>query len=171
MMEFKINSIESDIEKLLSRVFEMYVKEGTVNLSVECANDAHRSGKSISVIPRRLGAAPIIAYCENGGAVIYLTIGRNTSLELALEGNSYTNLKGAEELIAITKAVIEGRFEEDIWIRDSKIVKSVGRIFIDAGRPITITNSYFLTNPFVSLEKEVCMYLPYRQRKEFLIDS
>jgi hypothetical protein len=51
--------------------------------------------------------------------------------------------------------------EETIWTRDSTIIKSAAKIFIDNGPPITIKTSQ-LSNPFSNLLKEEHKYLPYR---------
>lgn len=161
-MKLNINTIESDLENLMRRLFESELRDREITLAVESVDDKQRSSRSIAIIPTRLGCAPIIVFCENGGAIIYLTIGRDTSLEVPLDGKRYTNLAGIEELIALIQAVAAGRFEEDIWMKGSKIVRSSAKIFLDNALPITIKNSS-LINLFSTLEKREYKYLPYHE--------
>lgn len=152
-------TIEKDLETLLRRFFEAEIARGIVTLNVELSQ-GQPSGKSISVQPSRSGAAPLVAFCENGGEIIYLTLGQNTPMEVPVEGKRYTEFENAAELIALLKAVATGKFEETLWLKDSEIVRSTGRIIIQDGSVIKIKASR-LSNPFVSLEKRVCRYLPY----------
>lgn len=160
MIELDPNSIEDGLEILFRRLFEHELKAKDVSLMVEFVKDGETSGKNITLTPRRAGSAPIGAFCENGGEIIYLTVGQNTPLEVPVSGQRYTQFANAEELIALVQAVAAGRMEETIWTREANIVKSVGKIFVDNDRPITIKSST-LSNPFVSLKKKEYKYLPY----------
>lgn len=151
-------TIETDLERLLRVWFESELRDGIVRFIVESREP--EPGTSISVIPTREGCAPIVAFCENGGEIIYLTVGKNTVLEVPLEGRRYTKFENAGELAAIIQAVVAGRIEEILWTRDSTIVKSRATVFPDSGSPLII-KSYEASNPFSSLLKEEHKYLPY----------
>ncbi len=93
-MKLNVNTLELALESLLGRLFEKNLVDGSVTLVVELTNSKQGSGKSILVKPTRLGCAPIIAFCENGSEIIYLTVGQNISLEVPLDGKRYTTLEG-----------------------------------------------------------------------------
>lgn len=160
-MELHVDTVERDLEEAFRVLLRDNLSGGDVSLSVAPVRDAEVSGKNITAMPGKPERAPINAFCENGGGVVYLTVGQNTPLEVPLEGRRYTDFAGGEELIALIKAVIAGRFEEDVWTSDSRIIKSEGRIFIDAERPVTIKNSPLFFNPFRSLTKQEYKYQPY----------
>lgn len=61
----------------------------------------------------------------------------------------------------VVQAVAAGRITETIWTRGTKTVKSIGKLFIDNGPPLTLKSST-LTNPFVSLRKKEYEYLSYK---------
>ncbi len=162
MKEIKLRSgtLESDLEDLLRQVFESEISSGDCRLIVESTRKGKDSGKSVSIEPTSHDCAQIIAFAENDGEIVYLTIGQNTVLEMPIHGGRYTNFEGAEELTRLVQAVGAGRFEETLWLKDSEIVKSVGTIFIGEGKRIEIRTSR-LRNPFVRLSEKVVKYSPY----------
>ena len=155
-------TIEDDLEGLFRQVFASEIADGNITLTTQSPPNKEPSGKIISIHPSRPGCAQITAFCENGGAIIYLTIGENTPLEVPVEGEDYTESKGAEEIITLVRTVAAGRFEETVWVRGSQVVRSVGRLFIDADRPIKIVDCE-LSKLFGVLfsRKQVHEYLPY----------
>jgi len=94
------------------------------------------------------------------GDWIYASIGKNTSMEFFQTWQKEE--KALEDLKAVTRAVIDGNFSEDIWSLDGKIVKSSGVFEID-GKKRRAGSSRLFFNPFRRTERQHFDYEPYSQ--------
>jgi len=72
---------------------------------------------------------------------VYLTLGKGTVFELPLKGKRYTNLPFFEELEAICKAVVLGKFEEGVSFVQDTVSSATGAVIIE-GRKDMITDSW-----------------------------
>ncbi len=156
-MSISIENIEFELTNLLNEELNHLVKEGKAIINTQ----PEGNGFSFSLTPFDNRHASIYAFYENGGIIVYLTVGYNTVLEVPIEGKGYTNISGQEELLSIIRAVVNQGFEETIYENKGKIVKSVGKLFIkNETEPITMKNST-LHNPFSRMSIIVKKYIPY----------
>ena len=91
---------------------------------------------------------------------IYLLVGRNTSLEFFLSWQKEE--QALARLKEVSRAVIEGKFREDIWTVHGKVVKSRG-IFEIGGRAQQMGGFRTIFNPLLRKQKEHYDYSPYMQ--------
>jgi len=66
-----------------------------------------------------------------------------------------------ENLRKISRAIVEGKFSEDVWVLDGKIVKSFAVVEIE-GRKQRIGGFRSLYNPLRRKQKQHYDYAPYR---------
>jgi hypothetical protein len=97
-----------------------------VRLAVEHEKDA----VDAVVTPTEPEAAEIRVRAEATGWT-YLGLGRGTPLEFHPNGGSYLDAAAADEIRVICEAVVNGRFEELLWIRGDEVVKARSRIKLD----------------------------------------
>ena len=116
-------------------------------------------GEDIQLIPTNSNSAQI--YVHPMADWIYVLIGRNTSIELFLSWRKEE--QALERLKKISRAVIEGKFSEDVWMLDGKIVKSRGIIEID-GRMQRIGGFLTFFNLFRRRHRQHYDYSPYVQQ-------
>lgn len=156
-MSINIENIEFELTNLLNEELKHLVIEGKAAINAQ----PEGNGFSFSLIPFDKKHASIYAFYENGGIIVYLTIGGNTVLEVPIEGKGYTNISGEEELLSIIRTIVNQGFEETIWESKGKIVKSVAKLFVKGeNEPITI-KGFVLHNPFSRKSVIVNKYTPY----------
>lgn len=133
------------------------VPEGSASLRIEPNPEPVLGGTRIELIPAVSNAARIIAVVLNRG-VVYLTFGRATTLEVQVErGKSPADL--VEDIRVLCEAIIEGNFEEDVWLEGSRAFKCVGKVDV-GGRVITIRHRGSF-HPFGRTNKEHIDYSPF----------
>jgi len=128
--------------------------QGTAVLTRQASQD--HGGEDIELLPANPDSARI--YIHPTADWIYALIGRNTSMELFLRWQKEE--QALESLKEISRAVIEGKFSEDIWMLDGKVVRSSGTIEID-GRRKKIGRFLTFFNPLRRKQKQHFEYSPY----------
>lgn len=113
-----------------------------------------------TVLPTKRDAAQIRVRAEATGWT-YVGLGRATPLEFHPNGGSYLDAAAADEIRVICEAVVQGRFEELLWVRGDEVVKARSRIELDQK---VVRISYGLlwsTNLFKSTQKTRRRYVAY----------
>lgn len=124
-------SMERDVLDLVQRLFGKALADGDVELIVSSRD---QGGKIISMIAKKPLCAEISIFVEDGDPSIYLTVGYNTEFEITLRGSWNEDQKDVEDTIAIIEAVVAGRFEEILWKRQGRLVKSYGKLYVDSAQ-------------------------------------
>jgi hypothetical protein len=137
--------------ELLSRL-----PQGTAELTTQPSKDP-AGGEDIVVIPANPNSARICLH--PGGDIIYTAIGRHTTFELFVSSRKQEELE-LEDLRKVSRAVIDGKFSEDVWMVNGKIVKSTG-IFESDGEMKKIGGFRTFFNPFRRKQKQHFDYSPY----------
>ena len=114
-------------------------------------------GEDIVIIPANPNSAEISLH--PGGDIIYTAIGRHTTMELWVSTRKQEE-KELESLRKISKAVIDGKFREDVWMVNGKVVKSTGTFEID-DRMQKIGSFRTFFNPFRRKQRQHFDYSPY----------
>ena len=129
---------------------------GTAVLKRQPSGDA--GGEDIEFVPANSNSAQI--YVHPMAEWISLLVGRNTSLEFFLSWQKEE--QALASLKEVSRAVIEGKFSEDIWTAGGKVVKSRGIFEID-GRMQKMGFVVYLAffNPFSRKRRQHVDYLPY----------
>jgi hypothetical protein len=130
--------------------------EGTAVLARQRSKDP-AGGEDIERTPANPNSARISLH--PAGDIIYAAIGRNTTIELFVSSRKQERQE-RENLRKISRAVIEGKFSEDVWILDGKIVRSSGIVETD-GRTQKIGGFFGLFNPLRRKQKQRYDYAPY----------
>jgi hypothetical protein len=147
---------------LEDEIFELYRKllsglpQGTAMLTRQRSKDP-AGGEDIEIIPANPDSARISHH--PGVDVIYSSIGRHTSMEFWVRSRKQEEQE-LENLRKISRAVIEGRFSEDVWTANGKIVKSRAIIETD-GRVEGIGGFLTIFNPLRRKQKQHFEYAPY----------
>ena len=129
---------------------------GTAVLTRQPSSDA--GGEEIELIPANSNSARI--YVHPMTDWIYLLVGRNTSMEFFLRWRKEE--QALASLKEVSRAVIEGKFSEDIWTVDGKVVKSRG-IFEIGGRAQKMGGFLTIFNPLLRKQRQHYDYSPYMQ--------
>ncbi len=116
-------------------------------------------GEDIVITPGNPNSAEI--YLHPAGDIIYTAIGRHTTFELWVSSRKEEELE-LGNLRKISRAVIDGKFSEDVWMVNGKIVKSTG-IFESDGRMKKIGDFLTFSNPFRRKQRQHFDYSPYVQ--------
>lgn len=101
--------------------------QGTAVLMRQPSRDP-AGGEDIAITPADPNSAQICLHPL--GDIIYSSFGRHTSMEFWVSTQKQ-EAQELESLRKISRAVIDGKFSEDVWMLDGKIVKSSGIIEID----------------------------------------
>jgi hypothetical protein len=99
--------------------------EGVALLTRQPSKDS--GGLDIELIPANSTSARI--YVHPMADWIYASMGQNTSMEFFISWQKEEQALGS--LKEVARAVIEGKFSEDVWMLDGEIVKSSGTFEID----------------------------------------
>lgn len=116
---------------LEDEIYDFYRKllsslpEGTAVLTRHPSKDP--GGEDIELVPANSNSARI--YVHPMADWIYASMGQSTSMEFFVSWKKET--QALESLKEFSRAVIDGKFSEDIWTLDGKIVKSAGTFVID----------------------------------------
>lgn len=157
MISIDLEWIETELPKLLAREFDMELLKAKAEVNV---NQEER-GASISITPFDDHHASVYIFYENAGAIVYLTVGQNTVLEVPIKGHGYTDKSDEDELLSILHAAINRGFEETVWEIDGNIVRSEAELIIAGeANPLKIISSS-LYNPFRKKKVIVKRYVPY----------
>jgi hypothetical protein len=113
-------------------------------------------GEDIEITPANSNSARI--YVHPMGDWIYASMGQSTSMEFFVSWKKET--QALESLKEVSRAVIDGKFSEDIWMLDGKIVKSAGTFVID-GKMRKMGGFRTFFNPLRRKQKQHFDYLPY----------
>jgi hypothetical protein len=156
-MAIEADNIEDGVTSILIKELNIPCLEAKACVTFQREGD----GQNFSVVPFDSRYPCIYLYYQNGEAIVFLTIGENTLLEIPLDGNGYTDKLDEYELITIIRTIVTEGFEEKIWKVGDKIVKSVARLFLDdSNKPTTIKTSSFY-NPFARKVIVTNTYLNY----------
>ncbi len=149
---------------LEDEVFELYRKllsglpQGTAVLTRQRSKDP-AGGVDIELIPANPDSARISHH--PGVDVIYSSIGRHTSMEFWVSSRKQEELE-LENLRKISRAVIEGKFSEEVWKVNGKVVKSRATIEIEIdGKMEGISGFLTFFNPLRRKQKQHFDYAPY----------
>ena len=150
------SQLETEVVNLFRELTES-LPPGCASLKVEPSLEPLVGGTQIELIPAVPGAARILAVATGRG-VVYLTFGRATPFEAQVErGTSPSTL--IEGIKPICKAVIEGKFQEDLWLAGPRAFKSIGKLNI-GGKVVTIRYRGSF-HPFNKTKKEHVNYVPF----------
>jgi hypothetical protein len=147
---------------LEDEIYDLYRKllsdlpQGTAVLTRHRSKDP-AGGEDIEVIPANPGSARISHHLGND--VIYTSIGRHTAMEFWVSSRRQEEQE-LEQLRRISRAVIEGKFREDVWKVNGKVVKSRAIIEID-GRREGIGGFLTFFNPLRRKQRQHFEYAPY----------
>jgi hypothetical protein len=147
---------------LEDEIYELYRKlladlpQGIAVLTRQRSKDP-AGGEDIMIAPANPNSARISHH--PGVDVIYSFIGRHTSIEFWVRSPKQEEQE-LEKLRKISRAVIEGKFSEDIWMLDGKIVRSRATIEID-GRAQGVGAFLTFSNPLRRKQKWHFDYAPY----------
>ncbi len=109
-------------------IYELYrdllsgLPQGTATLARQPSEDP-AGGEDIVITPANPTSAQITLHPS--GDIIYTAIGRHTTFELWVSSRKQEELE-LENLRNLSRAVIDGKFSEDIWMVNGEIVKSKG---------------------------------------------
>jgi hypothetical protein len=148
-------------------IYELYrellsgMPHGTAALARKPSNDP-AGGEDIVITPANPNSADISLH--PGGNIIYTAIGRHTTFELFV-GSPKQEERELESLRKISRAVVDGKFSEDVWMVNGKIMKSQGLIETD-GRIQKIGVSLTFFNPLRRKQKQHFDYAPYTKPME-----
>jgi hypothetical protein len=157
-----LRNLEADLESWLRNLLRELLTQGLARLEVERRSGGRGSGTSYSIIPASSEAAAIVIYVENDVDQYDLFVGRGTPFEIPVSEGRYTlDLEGLAEVGAIIGAVVEGRFEETLWLVRDEVVKSVGRVLL-SGRWFEIRATHSWKGIWPVKRREVRRYAPYR---------
>jgi hypothetical protein len=148
-------TIGDEVYELL-RELSSALPDGTAVLTRQRSKDP-AGGEDIKLTPADPSSARISLH--PAGDIIYAAIGRNTTMEFFVSSRRQEERELAN-LRKISRAVIEGKFSEDVWILDGKIVKSSGVVETD-GRRQRIGRFLNLFNPLRRKQKNHYDYAPY----------
>lgn len=116
-------------------------------------------GKSVSVFPHETSCVPFSVYGEDGDHWVYVTVGRNTKLEIPLKGQCYTRLEGTREFFEVVSSLISVGFEETVRTdTDGRIVASAATLFVD-GRRVKVRS--LTLRSILGRSAETTRYVPY----------
>jgi hypothetical protein len=147
---------------LADEIFELYrellsdLPPGTASLTRQRSRDP-AGGEDIDVTPTNPNSAQISHHPL--GDVIYSSVGRHTTTEFWV-GSRKQEEQELENLRKISRAVIEGKFSEDVWTLDDKVVKSRATIQID-GKMRGIGAFVTFSNPLRRKQRQHFDYAPY----------
>ena len=148
-------TLEDEIYVLYSKLLAD-LPQGTAVLTRQRSKDP-AGGEDIELIPANPDSARISHH--PGVDVIYSSIGRHTSMEFWVSSRKQEEQE-LENLHKISRAVIEGRFSEEVWKVNGKVVKSRATIEID-GRMEGIGGFLTFFNPLRRKQKQHFDYAPY----------
>ena len=153
-----VAAAETNVEEELIGLFDQLVDSmpvGKASVHIKRPPQIQREGVSISMIPANPAAAQIVADAAPGWPIISLVLGRSTFVEVLPE----RNMTRIEQVREMCDAVIQGRFEEDLTLVGSEVVKCVGTIEIQGKRRVfRYFGKYFL---FKKKQKQHLAYSPY----------
>jgi hypothetical protein len=118
-------------------------------------------GEDIVIRPANPNSAEICLHPM--GDILYTAVGRHTSMELWVSSRKQEEQE-LKTLRDISLAVIDGKFSEDVWTVNDKVVKSQG-IFEIGGRMQKMGIGVYLGffNPFCRKRRRHFDYSPYVQ--------
>ena len=132
---------------------------GTATLKVETGLKNAPNGTRLEVTPSVGQAARMVAMVLDRGT-IFLTFGRAASFEFQVECGDSIEASPFEEIETLSRAVIEGKIEEELWVVGSQVFKGTARITLPTGtRTMHYRGSF---HPVEKTEKQQVKYLPYR---------
>lgn len=127
---------EEDLRKRYIQTLETLCKSlpaGCVSLQVD--ESIEKFGKQVTVVlvptnpdSARIHADLVVTY----GA--YLSFGRGAVFEIPLKGKRYTGLGFLAEVEALCKAVLQGRFEEDVVTVNGRVIGATGSVTLESGQ-------------------------------------
>jgi hypothetical protein len=145
-------------------IYELYrellsrLPQGAATLARQPSGDPS-GGEDIVVTPANSNSAAICLH--PGGDIIYTGIGRHTTMELWVSSRKYEEQE-LGKLQKISRAVIDGKFSEDVLMVNGKIVRSQGMFEID-GRMQKMGGFLTFFNPLRRKQWQHFDYAPYVQ--------
>jgi|HubBroStandDraft_2_1064218.scaffolds.fasta_scaffold05329_1 hypothetical protein len=147
---------------LADEIFELHRKllaelpPGTAALTRRPSSDP-AGGEDIDLTPANPNSARISHHPL--GDIIYSEIGRHTIMEFWV-GSRKREQQEFENMRRISRAVIDGKFSEDVWTVNDKIVKSRATIEVD-GKMEEIGAFLTLFNPLRRKQRKHIEYAPF----------
>jgi hypothetical protein len=145
---------EDNVVALLRELLSGYEPD-IASVTVEPSRDP-AGGEDINVTPLNPLSAPI--YVHVIGQYAYLCFGKNSRSEL-LADSPRSEIAALNTLRRMADAVIHGRFVEELWLIEGKIVKSLG--IFKLGDKTGKLRYWGVFNPFRAREKQRFNYQPY----------
>jgi hypothetical protein len=119
------DAVEDRLRSLVERL-----PPGTARLD----DESDGGGWTLRLVPARLGASLVEVRGVADGSVAWVTLGRDSTIEVQVHGWRPTEHESCVDAIeAICTAVAEGRFTETVWESDAGIVRSRGELQLPAG--------------------------------------
>jgi hypothetical protein len=149
------------LEEQIVSLFRELVKEcsqNSVSLRVQPNQEPTLKGTRLELTPTLSTAAKIVAVALDRG-VVYLTFGRATPFELQTENGSPGGPPPLAQIKALCSAVMQGKFEEKLWLVDSQVFKCTGKIAL--GDKVVTIHYRGSFHPFGKTKKEHIKYSPY----------
>jgi hypothetical protein len=146
-------SFERDVAEMLRNVVG-HLEPGIATLDLQPSRDP-AGGDDIQISPRNADSASIFVHVI--GDTAYMCLGRNSRSEV-LSGSSREK-EALQTILQMSMAVIDGRFSEDLWFLDDKIVKSVGTLKLEGKTGRLRYVGVF--NPLRAKQKQHYDYSPY----------
>ena len=105
-------------------------------------------------------AARIVANVEPDGGLVTLVFGGGSVFEVPSRGRRFTGGPFEDEIRTLCVAVVQGHFEETIWVKREEVVRAVGRLEV-GGRVVRSSWAELFPNIFFRGEKRVIHYEAY----------
>ena len=153
-VDYMTNTFENEVSEMY-RGLLCVLPEGVAKLAVGPSRDP-AGGEDIELTPTNLSSARISVHVA--GDMISLFMGRGTSTEVLVDSRRREE-QALEHLKEMSKAVIDGRFTEDVWVSHGKVVRAIGRLQL--GKGAKTLRFLGLYNPLGRSERYHYEYAPY----------
>jgi hypothetical protein len=136
--------LTEEVEKILEDLLSLCPTDAAT-LTRAPDPDAVVEAVIYSIRPKRADAAPIEVSVANHDEIIDLWVGDATGLEIDVTLKGWRDIGNdfRSELRALCLAVIDGRFDEEYWLHENEIVRSISR-FATPDKTVVARRSRFL---------------------------
>jgi hypothetical protein len=148
-----------DVEYVVRDAFAHEIEAGAV--SITYSETSVPLIQRLVITPASHESAPIAILWEPGVDMIYVSVGRNTSLEIDI-GRAGPG-SAAQYLHDISRAIADGKLEECVWMKHDAVIRSSATLWV-MGRPLRLHSVRLFWNPFrrPALVQRYKPYLPKR---------
>lgn len=160
-MPTKTRPSKTSVTEVLERCAE-HLPSGAARVIARDIPDGAVEGSLVELVPAEHRATRISVDVESGSGVLSVAAGEATYYEIWLgmePGGTETDWRS--QLEQICSAVIAGRFQERLWLRGDRVVRSVGTLWSESGSADEKTTWH---NPLAAIlrkEVRVVEYAPY----------